>query len=160
MPRRGRAPVPTALRVLRGDPGMGGRLASEPVPASALPAAPSDMSARALQVWNRVMLDMGATGVITAVDADALRIYCETVARYEEASRLLTQTGPLVKGREGSLVKNPLAQVAKDNANIARAYAQELGLTPAARVGLRRDPGASTPSSLSTLARLRAKRGG
>ena len=39
--------------------------------------------------------------------------------------------------RGGELVKNPLHQIVRDNALLVRALARELGLTPAARVGLR-----------------------
>jgi P27 family predicted phage terminase small subunit len=79
----------------------------------------------------------GATGVITAADHDALRCYCEAVARYEQAARLLVSSGPLVRGaRSGELVKNPLHQIVRDNADLIRLYARELGLTPSARSGL------------------------
>jgi P27 family predicted phage terminase small subunit len=65
-------------------------------------------------------------------------MYCEAVVRYEQAARLLSQSAPLIRGRRGAeLVKNPLHQVVRDNAPLVRALAGDLGLTPAARVGLR-----------------------
>ena len=93
-------------------------------------------------VWRRVLREMGATGVITAVDADVLRIYCDSVARYLYAAGMLEASGPLITAggtgaRRGELVKNPLHQIVRDNAVLVRALARELGLTPAARVGLR-----------------------
>jgi len=98
---------------------------------------PPDMSDEAKRVWRRVIRDFGATGVITAVDADALRTYCEAVVRYVQAARTLEASGPLVRGaRSGELVKNPLHQIVRDNAILLRAFARELGLTPAARTGL------------------------
>ena len=77
---------------------------------------------------------MGATGVLTAADADGLRIYCESVARYRHAAQLLDQSGPLITAtgrgaRRGELVKNPLHQIVRDNAVLVRAFARELGLT-------------------------------
>jgi P27 family predicted phage terminase small subunit len=97
---------------------------------------PADMDADAKAVWRRVLRDMGATGVIRAADADVLRCYCEAVSRYAAAARLYAQTGPLTR-RDGNLVKNPLHQVARDNADEVRQFARELGLSPSARVGLR-----------------------
>jgi P27 family predicted phage terminase small subunit len=95
------------------------------------------MSDRATAVWDRIIADYGATGVLTGVDADALRVYCEAVVRYEHAAELLERSGPLVKGaRQGDLVKNPLHQVVRDNADLVRAFARELGFTPAARSAL------------------------
>ena len=57
-------------------------------------------------------------------------------ARYAQAARLYAQSGPITK-RDGNLVKNPLHQVARDNADEIRQFARELGLSPSARVGLR-----------------------
>ena len=43
----------------------------------------------------------------------------------------------LLVAANGAPVRNPAVQVMRDQAMIVRAYAQELGLTPAARVALR-----------------------
>jgi P27 family predicted phage terminase small subunit len=97
---------------------------------------PPDLDHRSRAVWGRVLRDFGKTGVIRSLDEDALRCYCEAVSRYETAAALLLSSGPLIRGRGGELVRNPLHQIVRDNANLIRIYARELGLTPAARVGL------------------------
>ena len=95
------------------------------------------MSADAQKVWRRVVRSYGSTGVLTAVDADAVRVYCDAVVRYVQADDALQRSGPLVRGaRAGELVKNPLHQIVRDNAVLVRAFARELGLTPSARGGL------------------------
>jgi P27 family predicted phage terminase small subunit len=145
MGERGPAPTPTAIRLLAGTPA--GKLnRHEPKPAGA-PRMPAGMSPAAKRVWRRVVRDYAHTGVLTAVDADVLRAYCDTVVRYEHAAALLEEMGPLVRGaRKGELVKNPLHQIVRDNAVLERALARELGFTPAARTGLHADaPGESDP---------------
>ena len=102
---------------------------------------PLDIGPVAKTVWRRVLREMGATGVITAVDADVLRVYCESVARYLYAVGMLEASGPLITAggtgaRRGELVKNPLHQIVRDNALLLRAFARDLGLTPSARAGL------------------------
>jgi P27 family predicted phage terminase small subunit len=98
---------------------------------------PAGMSDAAQAIWNRVMHDYGATGVLTSVDADALRVYCESVVRYEHAAAMLEASGPLVRGaRRGDLIKNPLHQIVRDDADLIRAFARELGFTPSARSAL------------------------
>ena len=82
---------------------------------------------------------MRHTGVIRAADADVLRCYCEAVGRYAQAARLYASRAPIAS-RDGNLVKNPLHQVARDNADEIRQFARELGLSPSARVGLRIEP--------------------
>jgi P27 family predicted phage terminase small subunit len=119
---------------------------------------PEDLDPKAAAVWARVSREFGPTGVIRGADADALRIYCESVVRYEEASVTLRHSGPLLRDHQhgGAFVKNPLHQIVRDNATLVRAMAGELGLTPAARVGLQARP--ERHSAESKLDELRARR--
>ena len=137
MGKRGPAPHPTKLKVLHGERRPARINRNEPQPRSVLPTHSDGMSEASRKVWDRVMREFGDTGVITAADTDALRAYCEAVVRYEHAAQMLEESGPLVRGaRRGELVKNPLHQVVRDNADLMRQYARELGLTPSARSGL------------------------
>lgn len=150
MGRRGPAPTPTPIKQLRGEtrPQRLNLVRPKPGPTgvgtkkvSTLPLMPDDMVPRAKEVWRRQMESLGATGVLTPVDSDALRAYCEAVARYEEAARLIAASGPLVKGARSTperpeYVKNPLHQVVRDNAVLIRLFARELGFVPAGREGL------------------------
>lgn len=138
MGRRGPPSLPTKLKVLRGERRPSRLNRAEPKPRAHLPKMPRGMDAGAKVVWRRVLRDYGETGVLTAVDGDALRAYCEAVSRYETAAEMLATSGPLVRGaRRGELVKNPLHQVVRDNADLMRQFARELGLTPAARTGIK-----------------------
>ena len=158
MGRRGPAPTPTALKILRGETRPSRLNRDEPRPVGELVPIPPDMASEAKVVWRRVLGAFGHTGVIRGADSDVMRIYCETVARYEKASRLLDASGPLITGaRGGELVKNPLHQIVRDDAVLIRSLAGELGLTPAARVGLHDAHGRATPAS-TTLQRLYATR--
>ena len=158
MARRGPAPTPTALKILRGETRPSRLNRHEPRPVGDLVPIPADLSPEAEAVWRRVLREFGQTGVIRGADADVLRIYCETVARYAQASRLLDASGPLIRGaRGGELVKNPLHQIVRDNAVLIRSLAGELGLTPAARVGLHAASGRATATS-TILQRLQASR--
>ena len=95
------------------------------------------MSDAAQAIWNRITRDYTHTGVLTSVDTDALQIYCEAVVRYRHGAAMLEQSGPLVRGsRRGDLIKNPLHQVVRDDADLVRAFARELGFTPSARSAL------------------------
>lgn len=130
--------MPTALKVLHGETRPSRINRAEPKPRARLPIMPKGLAKRPAQVWRRVVRDYAHTGVLTAVDADALRAYCEAVARYEQAAGMLEESGPLIRGaRRGELVKNPLHQIVRDNADLMRQYARELGFTPAARTGLK-----------------------
>jgi P27 family predicted phage terminase small subunit len=134
--------LPTKLKLIRGETRPSRLNHREPQPRAGLPRLPAGMTDRAKQVWRRVVRDYGPTGVLTSVDADVLRIYCEAVARYEQAGALFDASGPVIRAtgngaRRSELVKNPLAQIVRDQADLVRAMARELGLTPSARAGLR-----------------------
>jgi P27 family predicted phage terminase small subunit len=141
--------MPTKLKILHGETRPARLNRNEPKPGGQ-PRMPVDMSDQAKRVWRRVIRDFGATGVLTAVDADALRTYCEAVVRYVQAARTLEASGPLVRGaRSGELVKNPLHQIVRDNAILQRAFARELGLTPSARTDLAVGTGEAADNSLA-----------
>lgn len=146
MGERGPGKMPTSLKLLRGERRESRLNRAAPKPAGGGPVMPADMSDAAKRVWRRQTKALEATGILTTVDGDSLRAYCEAVARYQHAAVLLEQSGPLVRGaRGGDLVKNPLHQVVRDNAVLIRAFARDLGFLPSAREGLKtqdneRDP--------------------
>lgn len=80
------------------------------------------------------------SGVITAVDRDLFRIYCEEVALEREIRGLVRRMGLLVRSsshaQRGELTKNPLLAVLRDHAALVRSFASDLGLTPTARSGI------------------------
>jgi P27 family predicted phage terminase small subunit len=153
MGKRGPKPKPSAIRATEGKIVP----LNEPRPTLSALQPPPDIAEDALDVWREVIAAVGHTGVITAADVDTLRAYCEATARYREAEGLLRKSGPLVKGRNGEYVKNPLHQVMRDNATMMRAGARELGLTPSARVGMKSTSKAA-PSPLELLLARRAQR--
>lgn len=137
MGERGPSPLPTSLKLLRGEKRESRLNRRAPRPAGDGPVMPPGMSIAARQVWRRQTKAMALTGVLTVVDSDALRAYCDAVARYAEAERLYRQQGPLVAGaRTGEQVKNPLHQVLRDNAALIRLFARELGFVPGSREGI------------------------
>jgi P27 family predicted phage terminase small subunit len=128
--------MPTELKLLHGER-RSSRLNRNAPKARNVPVMPTDMSEAAQAIWNRITRDYAHTGVLTSVDTDALQIYCEAVIRYRHGAKMLEQSGPLVRGsRRGDLIKNPLHQVVRDDADLIRAFARELGFTPSARSAL------------------------
>ena len=137
MGKRGPAKMPTPLKVLHGEKREERLNRDAPKPNGGKPVMPQGMSPEAQRVWRRQMRAMGVTGVLTVVDADSLRAYCEAVTRYEYAAQMLEGSGPLVQGaRSGDLIKNPLHQVVRDNAMLIRLFARDLGFLPSARESL------------------------
>lgn len=135
MGARGPARQPTELKLLKGETRSERLNRNKPKPAGGL-TMPADMDARAKAIWRRQVGAMRLTGVLTVVDTDLLRAYCEAVSRYEAAAKLIATSGPLVRGQRGELVKNPLHQVVRDNAALARLIGRDLGFAPSSREGI------------------------
>ena len=148
----GRRRLPTELKVLRGETRPDRLNPRAPKPAGSRPVMPRGMSARSRAVWHRQTRAMALTGVLTVVDSDTLRAYCDAVARYEEAEAKYREQGPLVEGaRAGELVKNPLHQVVRDNAMLMARLATLLAFVPSAREGIHVDDDRGKPTdSLSS----------
>lgn len=127
--------TPVELTLLRGNPGKRRVNRKRPKPRGT-PTKPRDLDDEAAKLWDAIVRDYAHTGVLTGVDTGVLRIYVEAESRYRAAARLLAGSGPVVKGQKGELVRNPLHQIARDNADLAIRAARELGFTPAARSAL------------------------
>ncbi len=158
MGSRGPARTPTRVKLHLGETRPSHLNLLEPKPSRDLPKMPRDMEPEARVVWRRVLRTQ-APDVITAADTDLLRAYCESVASYQSAMRLLVRSGPLVRGQKGELVKNPLHQIVRDNRDAIRLIGRELGLSPASRAGLQiaRGPAMNTvDADLGLPPRLRA----
>lgn len=140
MGRRGPTPTPNAIKLRQGETRPSRINQLEPLPRLASPQMPRGMDEAAQRVWRRVLREMRGSDVILAADADVLRCYCEAVSRYAAAAELYARSSPLLS-RDGELVKNPLHQVVRDNADAIRLFARELGLSPSARAGMHMQTG-------------------
>ena len=101
------------------------------------------MRARAAAAWRQVVPLLDAQGVVAAVDLEALVDYCRSVARLDEAERILSRAGLTVTGRDGGQHRHPLTIVSSQlAARVARLRAS-FGLTPSDRTGI---PGAGASS--------------
>lgn len=159
MGTRGPQPKPTRLKILAGETRPSVINYAEPIPAGGALTPPPDLRPEVRVIWDRVVDALGHTGVLTMADRDLIRLYCEAFARYTEAEAMLAKTGPLVRGREGTFVKNPLHQIVRENGDAVKKYARELGLTPAARVGLKGEIGDQANAATAKLdALIRAAR--
>ncbi len=139
MGKRGPKGKPTNLRILHGDRPDRINQNEPPAPQGA-PEPPYEMADDVAEVWAYTVRSLVGMTIASPVDRDALAVYCEAVALHRRASAMLKDTSILVRtqrsranGAGPGFMRNPLLQVQRDAAATIRAYAQEFGLTPAAR---------------------------
>ena len=137
----GRPTTPTALKILRGNPGKRKLNEREPKPSPGVPACPEHLGDEAKAEWNRITSQLEVLGLLTHVDRAAISAYCLAWGRWVAAEREITKSGEVLKSPEsGNLYRSPWLDVAN------RAMAQmletlrEFGMTPSSRAKVHGSP--------------------
>src|SRR3990167_7992754 len=102
-PGQGRKPQPTALKILRGNPGRRPLPTSEPKPPLAIPRPPSHLDKAAKAEWRRIGRKLLEQGIVTELDGSALGVYCVAYSRWKDAEEHLAQYGTVIKTPTGFL---------------------------------------------------------
>lgn len=131
MGRRGPAPTPTKTLKLRGA-WRGNVRTQEPEIVGEFPPPAASMEGAALSHWSRLVALLVPAGVLTPDNADALRVYCEAIAAFDESVAVLAMEGRRIKTEDG-VIAHPAIKDQQIAADRILRFAQEFGLTPAAR---------------------------
>lgn len=136
----GRKPVPTALKVVRGNPGKRPLNEDEPTPPKGIPDAPDYLSPAAAAHWPVVAKQLDDAGILTGIDAQALAMYCEAFATWREAMDMIRVEGPIVKAPSGYPIQSPWLGIANRAHDDLRKLLIEFGMTPSARTRIKATP--------------------
>lgn len=141
MGKRGPAPAPTGLRLVRGD--RKSRVnRNAPIPPPTDPRPPSWLSRDALDVWKRLATSLEKRECLSAWDVDNFAGFCTAVALRAEAELHLQEEGAVVEApvydkngkHVGSrLQRNQWLLVAKQAADEVARVGARFGLTPSDR---------------------------
>jgi P27 family predicted phage terminase small subunit len=136
---RGRKPTPTALKLVRGNPGGRPLPDNEPTPSLDI-EMPDYLSPEAAKHWPLVAAQLKDAGVLTAVDVAALALYCEAFARWRDALAKVTKFGPVVKAPSGFPVQSPYLAIANKAHEQMTKLLVEFGMTPSSRSRVSKAP--------------------
>jgi P27 family predicted phage terminase small subunit len=140
MPRSGRPPKPTALKLLTGNPGKRAINRAEPKPAKAKKGSrrvPAWLSPDGKREWKRVVPELERLGLLTKIDDGALEGMCAAYARALEADRHVKNGGLTVMTDKGFVLQNPAVAISRLSWTQYRQFASEFGLTPGSRTRIR-----------------------
>ena len=126
----GPAPKPSKTRIAEGFRAHR-PLPNEPKYSTVIPETPKGISASAKRIWNELVDEMAAAGVLCRVDKNALWQLCEDEALLVEARKMAAQQGTtaLLTTPEG---KQAMQMIRDLSARII-VERREFGLTPASR---------------------------
>ena len=131
--RAGRKPKPTAIKVLEGNPGKRKLNENEPKPAKKAPPCPKWLEPEAKKEWRRLAKALEAMGVLTEADMAAFAGYCQSYARWKEAEERITDRGLVIRTPSGYPQQVPYISIAQQYLKLMQQFAEQFGLTPAAR---------------------------
>ncbi len=137
----GRPPVPTKLKLLRGNPGKRKLNTSEPQPEVGVPSRPEWLLPEAKREWARQVAAL-PPGLLTKVDRAALAQWCQCWARYVEAEKDITENGTTFVTEKGYEGPRPSVGIASRMIEKMATLAGKLGFTPSdrARISLPEAP--------------------
>ena len=133
----GRHPIPTAIKLVRGNPGKRAINEFEPHPPEADLTPPESLREEGVKMWHRLTGVLTRMGVFTEADRFAAERYCLIHEQWvlvtkhvrDHGMTQITATGSSQLTAEGSLFKSLPADLLK--------LEQQFGLTPAARSSLK-----------------------
>ncbi|HUS47475.1 MAG TPA: phage terminase small subunit P27 family [Phycisphaerae bacterium] len=133
---KGRKPIPTKIKLLRGNPGKRRLNAAEPQVPISMPEMPSWLDKTGRAEWERVGPLLHRVGVLSRVDAAALAGYCAAFSVVAKAMRSIGRDGIHIGAAGEAVRRNPACTTLNQALAQMRAYMVELGLTPSARTRL------------------------
>ena len=148
---RGRKPLPTALKKLKGNPGNRPLNQSEPEPEVCIPDPPEVLSEDARIEWDRLATELDDLGLLTAIDMALLALYCQAFGDWKDARRQIEATGMVVRAPSGYPMVNPYVTIANKAIEQMRTLATEFGMTPASRSRISVQPKRQTPNRFAAL---------
>ena len=101
------------------------------------PKAPTSLSDEAKKHWRKVVGYLEDAGVLTAMDLDALTMYCELYSQWVEANDMIRKKGMVIadprhKDRVVPMT-NPYFRNALKLSEQMKAFLTEFGMTPSSR---------------------------
>lgn len=99
---------------------------------------PAWLSKEAKEVWDKTLNDLKGFDILDNIDAEALAVYCDAVARYAEITKKLQGVEYVQTTAHGGIKVNPLVSAQRNYAVTMMQYADKLGITPDGRARLAR----------------------
>ena len=144
--RRGPKPKSAKLKVIEGNPGKRALPKNELEPPVTRPEPPLHLNSYAVSEWYRVVDIMFAQGMVTDLDVVTLGAYCSAYGEWrlaEEEMKKVGKNNPLSAilqiTKNGNVIKNQLACVARTARADAVRYGEMLGFSISARARLALD---------------------
>jgi len=132
---RGRKATPTALKILKNNPGKRPLPTNEPTPIVVAETHPPPdwLDDTAKTEWHRVAPMLARNGCLTEMDLDALTAYCHAWCVWKDANQKIRQFGMIIKSKNGMFMQSPYLPIANKAMITMKGLMLEFGMTPSSR---------------------------
>ncbi len=137
---RGAPNTPTALKIIRGNPGKRALPDHEPQLEIKAPKCPAHLDANAQKEWKRMVPLLLKMRVLTQADYMALATLCQAFSTMGQAQEQMNKSGLLYKLPSGYIAQSPLMSIIIQNAELVTKLGREFGVTPSARTRVHAQP--------------------
>lgn len=146
---RGRPPLPTAVKALRGTLRRHRRNPNEPLPIPGTPSAPSWLGHEAKAEWRRIVPQLRQRGLLEVIDRALVVAYCVAWEELVVAQRELLEQGSTSVTARGAIVAHPALKRAQVARMQLHKFGVEFGIGPAARSRVRAGPRPLDPAVIA-----------
>lgn len=129
----GRKALPTALKVMRGNPGKRPLNKREPKIKAAIPPCPAHLSDEAQAEWDRMGGELFEMGVLANADRALLAIYAQAWGDLVKAQEMVKAQGYMVISPNGYEIPNPWLPIRNKAVEQIQKIAGEFGMSASAR---------------------------
>ena len=130
----GPPPQPTALKVVKGNPGKRALPKNEPKPKAAdIATMPKGLTREAKKYWPPVAKILSDANVLTEMDTVSLTMYCEAHARWVKCNNRIAREGMITTTATGNIMQHPAVVIGNKAFDQMRQILIEFGMTPASR---------------------------
>ena|SRR6185312_14584182 len=130
---RGRKPVPTALKIIRGNPGKRALNKHEPEGGRPLKAAPEWLSESQKYIWKKAIKQQ--KNVLRETDESIFTVWVVAYDTYQRAAQTVARSGLMTRAAATSdnIVQNPLLAIQNRQAELVLRACSQMGFDPTSR---------------------------
>ncbi len=133
MAQRGKKPIPTQLKIVKGTDQPCRIRKDEPKPKFDKIEPPKELNGVALEQWEVIVEQLQESKIISNIDVPALAMYCVAYSRWVYANQQIMESGCVVKNKEGIIMQSPFFHVANKSFAQMKSLLVEFGMTPSSR---------------------------
>lgn len=130
-------PLPTSLKILRGNPGCRKLNDAEPQPIKGIPECPDFLDDEAKREWARVTMELEAMGLLYKIDRALLAGYVQAWSEFKESMNWLAEHDWFVTSEGGGLYVHPMMGIKNKSVERILKISQQFGFSPASRTRIR-----------------------